>query len=376
VTILDSGIDPDHIDLVGKVDLTNSATFVTSSPCGAADTASFVDRRWHGTFVASQITINNVGIAGVAPLTTVVGVKVFRCDGTGSFADIIAGILYAASLEDVDIINLSLGAWLLKNTPGGGALVSALNAAVNFANSQGKLVVSAAGNDAHNLDRDKSGTSVPAQSGAAISIYATDLSDDLASYSNFGRSGTWVGAPGGDFPIPHGPGPSIRHHRSMLERIARHAVRAGQLPHRNRHELRGALGGRGCGAGRRQGVERRSIEWRPAENDPQQDGCRPWQAGRRHRLQPRPGRRCQRGAVIGHALALAGARVGGGLSLLPTRSHSTVGRRRPKRQVTPEPCAAPGERSRECIATLDPWKATRCDERRSAVRERRLPVAD
>ena len=207
MTILDSGIDPDHIDLVGKVDLTNSATFVTSSPCGAADTASFVDRRWHGTFVASQITTNNVGIAGVAPLTTVVGVKVFRCDGTGSFADIIAGILYAASLEDVDIINLSLGAWLLKNTPGGGALVSALNAAVNFANSQGKLVVSAAGNDALNLDRDKSGTSVPAQSGAAISIYATDLSDDLASYSNFGRSGTWVGAPGGDFPNPHAPLP-------------------------------------------------------------------------------------------------------------------------------------------------------------------------
>lgn len=208
VAVLDSGIDPDHFDLLGKVDLASSATFVTASPCGVADTASFVDRRWHGTFVASQIATNNFGIAGVAPLATLVAVKVFRCDGTGSFDDIIAGIVYAASLPDVDVINMSLGAWFPKNTPGGGALVGALNEAVNFANAQGKLVVSAAGNDARNLDRDRSGTSVPAQSGAAISVYATTNDDDLASYSNFGRSGTWLGAPGGDLPnaMPPLPG--------------------------------------------------------------------------------------------------------------------------------------------------------------------------
>ena len=36
----------------------------------------------------------------------------------------------------------------------------------------------------------------------AFRLVATDILDGLASYSNFGRSGTWVGAPGGDFPNP------------------------------------------------------------------------------------------------------------------------------------------------------------------------------
>ena len=119
--------------------------------------------------------------------------------GSGSVGDVIAGILYAAGLPDVHVINMSLGAYFPKNLPGAGPLVAALNNAVNFAGSQGVLVVSAAGNNSADLDHDKNFTSVPAQSGSGVSIWAGDIDGNLASYSNFGRSGSRIGAGGGDF---------------------------------------------------------------------------------------------------------------------------------------------------------------------------------
>lgn len=205
VAVLDTGIDPDHQDLVGKVDLGQSASFLStgSSPCNAVlglpDEETILDFRFHGTFVANQITTNGLGTAAVAPAANVVAVKVLNCVGSGSFGDIIAGILYAGSLPDVAVINMSLGVpgGIPKNLTGAGSLVAALNKAVNYAESQGKLVVSASGNDGLDMDHSKNVIFVPAESGSGIAIYATAWDDSLASYSNYGVSGTWVGAPGG-----------------------------------------------------------------------------------------------------------------------------------------------------------------------------------
>jgi subtilisin family serine protease len=107
--------------------------------------------------------------------------------------------MYATSLADVHIINMSLGAYFPKNAVGGGPLVAAMNKAVNHAGSKGKLVVTAAGNDFSDLDHDGNFASVPAQSGSGISAWAGDIDGGLAVYSNHGRSGAWVGAGGGDF---------------------------------------------------------------------------------------------------------------------------------------------------------------------------------
>lgn len=205
VAVLDTGVDTFHIDMrptaadpLGRIDAANSATFVSSSPCGALDTASFLDRNFHGSFVSGIITSNGLAVAGVAPDARVVGVKVLNCLGRGSFADIIAGILYASSLPDVQVINMSLGARFPKNAPGLGLLVAALNKAVNFAASQGVLVVSAAGNDFADLDHDRNFIDVPAQSGSGIAAWAGDIDGNLAGYSNHGLSGALVGAGGGD----------------------------------------------------------------------------------------------------------------------------------------------------------------------------------
>ncbi|MGD2116317.1 MAG: S8 family serine peptidase, partial [Acidobacteriota bacterium] len=215
VAVLDSGIDPTHSDTVGKIDLGASASFLSpgSSLCNSAlglpDEETYLDFRFHGTFVATQIVSNAAGIAAVAPDSTVVAVKVLNCLGSGSFGDIIAGILYAAGLPDVSVINMSLGVpgGIPKNLAGAGPLLAAMNQTINYAERQGKLVVSASGNEG--LDMDHSGNAVflPAEAGSGIAAYATAWDDALATYSNYGVSGTWVGAPGGDGPDPTPPLP-------------------------------------------------------------------------------------------------------------------------------------------------------------------------
>jgi subtilisin family serine protease len=94
-----------------------------------------------------------------------------------------------------------------KNNQGLGTLLSALNRAVNHATANGVLMVSAAGNDAVNLN--SSIMSIPAQSGNGLAISATgpycqtDF-DRFASYSNYGQSVISLAAPGGgiDCPLP------------------------------------------------------------------------------------------------------------------------------------------------------------------------------
>lgn len=208
VAVLDTGTDPNHQDLAGRIDVGNSTTFVSANDpfClanGADDVNSFFDFNFHGTFVSGLVAGNGLGVTGIAPDAWIVGVKVLNCLGVGSFADVIAGIIYAANLH-VDVINMSLGAYFPKHLPGGGPLVAALSKAVNFANSHGVLVVSSAGNDGAgpgvgaDLDHDRNFVHVPSQAGAGIGVWAGDVDGNLAGYSNFGLTGASVGAGGGD----------------------------------------------------------------------------------------------------------------------------------------------------------------------------------
>ena len=201
VCILDTGIDPEHIDLFGRVDLANSTSFVPTEPF-------LDDLNTHGTFVASLVTSNGLGMASVAPDARLCAVKVLDETGSGSFAGVIAGMMHAARVG-ADVINLSLGAYFSKKEPGARQLVRALQRAVDFATRRGSLVVAAAGNDAINLDRDaRDFIHVPSQLDDVLSVGATapfnqTNFDALASYTNFGRTGVDVMAPGGDL-LPGG----------------------------------------------------------------------------------------------------------------------------------------------------------------------------
>lgn len=140
------------------------------------------DPHGHGTMSATVIAAagnNGAGIAGVCWQCRILPVRVLGTDGTGTYDDIAAGIVYAAD-QGVDVINLSLG---------GPTSSQMLDEAVAYARDQGVLVVASAGND------NVTTPFWPAASPGALSVAGSDESDLKYSWSNYG---TWVdvAAPG------------------------------------------------------------------------------------------------------------------------------------------------------------------------------------
>lgn len=205
VAVLDEGVICNHEDIAPNLNVSLGRSFIP----GEAACVALVNTFNHGTHVAGIIAaaINGKGVQGVAPEAELVAVKVLsEKTGSGSFGSIIQGILYAAGpAVHADVINMSLGATFDRNNASGdglGLLVAALNRAVDYATAQGTLVVSAAGNEA--VDLNSRLWSIPAQSGNGMAVSATgpvgqQNLDRLASYSNYGQSVVDVAAPGGDF---------------------------------------------------------------------------------------------------------------------------------------------------------------------------------
>jgi subtilisin family serine protease len=208
VAVLDAGCNMLHADIAPNIITSLATSFVPGE--GAQTTHPGFN---HGTHVSGIIAaaINNIGTQGVAPNAKIIPVKVLsEVTGSGSFGAIIAGLDYVAGLNyshviRIDVVNMSLGATFDRiNQGGGGAgtLIGALNRAMNEAADAGILCISAAGNEA--VDLDSRLWSIPAQSGNGIAVSATGPVglanfDRLASYSNYGRSVVTVAGPGGDF---------------------------------------------------------------------------------------------------------------------------------------------------------------------------------
>jgi subtilisin family serine protease len=218
VAVIDGGMCSLHPDVAPNLDVAASRSFVSGFNWDD-DTGGPTAFR-HACHVAGIVAAadNTRGTIGVAPRATIIGVKALH-NGSGSFGDVIAGILYAADPlpagAGAQIINMSLGGTFAKGggNTGAGPLVAAMNKAVNYASANNVLVVASAGNDAIDMDHAGSVTNVPAQSGTAIAISATAPQnwvgnpsgtsfDAPASYTNYGRSLVWVSAPGGDFAYP------------------------------------------------------------------------------------------------------------------------------------------------------------------------------
>ncbi|RIW28554.1 peptidase S8 [Bacillus salacetis] len=175
IAILDSGVDYNHPDLDGKT--IRGYDFVDNDYYP-------MDLNGHGTHVAGTAaaeTNNGTGIAGMAPNTRILAVRVLDANGSGSLADIADGIRYAAD-QGAEVINLSLGCDCSTTT---------LKNAVDYAWNKGSVVVAAAGNDG------VSTTFEPASYANVIAVGAVDSNDRRASFSNYG---SWVDvtAPGVD----------------------------------------------------------------------------------------------------------------------------------------------------------------------------------
>ena len=139
---------------------------------------------YHGTGVAgviAAITDNNVDIAGVAQVR-VMALRSLGSNGQGSSLNTSQAIHWAAQ-HGAKIINLSLG----TNETFGGP--TDIQLAIDYAWSQGALVVAAAGNGGiSTLD-------YPARLPNVVSVAAIDETGRKASFSNYG-SGLDLAAPG------------------------------------------------------------------------------------------------------------------------------------------------------------------------------------
>ena len=175
VAVIDTGIDSGHPDLAANVKGGWNAT----NP-QAPD--AFIDDNGHGSHVSGTIAAvrNSTGVVGVAPEASLWGVKVLDANGSGTFADVIAGIQWAAE-HKMDVANMSLGA-----SRGNQALADA----VTNATKAGMTIVAAAG---------YSGGSVgfPAAYPECIAIAASDIRDGLAYFSSRGPEVALI-APGVD----------------------------------------------------------------------------------------------------------------------------------------------------------------------------------
>ena len=214
VAVLDGGLNASHIDLAGSVDVGCSASMVdgTTFTQDVGTAGSFS----HATHVAGIVAAQDdaIGTIGVAPGATIMGVKVLH-GGSGSFEDVIDGILYAASpatagCARADIINMSLGATFIPE-PGDEELIKALDQATRYAYQQGVTIIASSGNDATYHDKGSPWVTIPAQSQHVIAVSATGPVGFAlgatnfsrpASYTNFGKSVVDLGAPGGDGALP------------------------------------------------------------------------------------------------------------------------------------------------------------------------------
>ncbi len=215
VAILDTGIDYLLPDLVGRVDLSRSASFEPVDDAYAAyyfpDRNPTTDLHFHGTNVATQVASNAWAFAGVTSRTTLMSVKV--CSFLDGCHGVYQGVLFAID-HGADVINLSLGGWFRKSAYPGE--VAAYNRLMNYAKQKGVTIVVAAGNDGNDLDRqqnifvgyDADGNEIRTHVPSFFSTYcdathvicvaATRMNDVPASYTNYGRSAIDVAAPGGD----------------------------------------------------------------------------------------------------------------------------------------------------------------------------------
>ena len=215
VAILDTGIDYDNRELRGLVDLAASASF-SGLVAEAAGSAVFVpvepqvpgdqpymDNHFHGTHVASTVAANNISVAGVAPGVTLVAVKVLNFQGSGTFESVATGIRYAAGPARAHVINMSLGAEVEPAEEGAPALLELMARTVRWAEKQGAIVISAAGNSAIDLDAGTVVATPCEQSTICVSatgpLFQQDF-DQPATYSNFGITAIEVAAPGGNAP--------------------------------------------------------------------------------------------------------------------------------------------------------------------------------
>ncbi|XHM63147.1 S8 family serine peptidase [Streptomyces nigra] len=160
--VIDTGVRITHSDFGGRASYGYDAI-------DNDNTAQ--DGHGHGTHVAGTVAGSSYGVAKKAKI---VGVRVLNNSGSGTTAQVVAGIDWVAqNAVKPAVANMSLG----------GGADSALDTAVRNAIASGVTFAVAAGNESTDAS-----TRSPARVAEAITVGATTSTDARASYSNYGSA--------------------------------------------------------------------------------------------------------------------------------------------------------------------------------------------
>jgi subtilisin family serine protease len=168
IGIIDTGVDLTHPDVAPNLNVALSCSFIrpstptslpqeweTTSNCSTKSAVQ--DYAGHGTHVAGEAAapINGIGVAGVAPEATLVGLKAGTAEGFFFTQEVVDALVYAGD-KRLDVVNMSFFAdpflFNCKNEAEQRAIVKAISRATQYAHQRGVVLVAAAGNEAADLD--------------------------------------------------------------------------------------------------------------------------------------------------------------------------------------------------------------------------------
>jgi len=210
--VIDTGIDYTHPDLAANV-WSAPATFTVTiggltiiCPAGShgfnaiTNVCDPLDDHNHGSHVSGTIGAvgnNGTGVVGVNWTASIMAGKFLDATGTGTIANAINAIEFVVQAKLAFAATGDANVRVLSNSWGGGAFSQALLDEINRADANDMLFVAAAGNSGTPNDLFPL---YPASYNApnVVAVAATDNTDSLAFFSNFGPNTVHLGAPGVD----------------------------------------------------------------------------------------------------------------------------------------------------------------------------------
>ena len=124
VSMVDSGIDTTHPDIIGNMTHGYNYDFINGHP-GCYDDFN------HGTCTAGIVAAtgnNNLGVSGVCPQAKLLGVKIFNSGGSTSTTALTQGLMYS----------WQQGGWISSNSWGGGSPVTAADQTIQDGTTTGR----------------------------------------------------------------------------------------------------------------------------------------------------------------------------------------------------------------------------------------------
>src|SRR5262249_6164060 len=151
-----------------------------------------------GTHVAGIIGAignNSRGVTGINQVARILPVKMIDATGNGTTTDAIEAIEYVIQLKQLFAATNGANVRVINASWGGAPYTQALLDAINQAYANGILFVAAAGNSGSDND---AFAFYPASYNApsVIAVAASNATDYLAPYSNFGATTVHLAAPG------------------------------------------------------------------------------------------------------------------------------------------------------------------------------------